>query len=183
VVNDDEWFTLMYETYYDSVAVFVRRRAPDVDVEAVLHDTFMTAWRRLREMPEGDPRPWLYGVARNLLANEFRSKDRRRDLYARAASSRPAEQSDDHAEEVVHRLALHQAIMALPARDREIVELIVWRGLSVAEAAKELGCTRTAVAMRVIRLRRFWPDGHRDAPAAGTAPHPLVRALGRRRRA
>lgn len=148
-------FTLMYRAHYDDIVRFVRRRAPDVDVADVLGQVFLTAWQRLPDIPRGAALPWLYRVARNTLANDVRGRQRSRRLHQRIRTSSPGdEESPDHADLVVDRLALRVAFDQLGQRDQEILRLIAWEGLTVREVATVLECRRTTVAMRVNRLRR-----------------------------
>jgi DNA-directed RNA polymerase specialized sigma24 family protein len=72
-VTDDRRrrFEQMYEANYGPVLGYVVRRTgrPD-DAADVIAETFLTAWRRLADVPAGEAaRPWLFGVARRVLAN------------------------------------------------------------------------------------------------------------------
>jgi RNA polymerase sigma factor (sigma-70 family) len=155
-------FTAMYEAHYDAVARYVRRRAPDVDLADVLAKVFLAAWQRFADVPPDAALPWLYRTAGNVLANEFRGRQRAARLQERAEPPPPAV---DHADHVVDRLALSAAFDGLDPRDQEILRLIAWEALTVREAALVLGLRRTTVAMRVRRLaRRFrGPSGERGA--------------------
>jgi RNA polymerase sigma-70 factor (ECF subfamily) len=72
-------FRLLYERNYAPITAYVRRRVrrgdgSDADIVA---EVFVVAWRRFLEVPEQtEELPWLYGVARNLVANHFRSVQR-----------------------------------------------------------------------------------------------------------
>src|SRR5918999_3175285 len=72
-------FRTVYEANYHRVLGFVlRRTANREDAEDVVAETFLTAWRRLEQMPAGgEARLWLYGVARRALANQQRGERRR----------------------------------------------------------------------------------------------------------
>jgi RNA polymerase sigma-70 factor, ECF subfamily len=52
-------------------------------------ETFLVAWRRFDEVPR-DPLPWLYGVARRVLADQRRAGRRRASLQGRAGSVAPS---------------------------------------------------------------------------------------------
>ncbi|MGH2850173.1 MAG: RNA polymerase sigma factor, partial [Solirubrobacteraceae bacterium] len=60
-------FELLFETYHAQIAAYVGRRAPREAVEDVVEETFLVAWRALERVPD-EPLPWLYGVARRVLA-------------------------------------------------------------------------------------------------------------------
>ena len=63
---------------------FVGHRVPQEAVGDVVAEVFAVAWRRLDEVDPDNPRAWLYAVAHRLVANEHRSRLRRRRLEERA---------------------------------------------------------------------------------------------------
>jgi RNA polymerase sigma-70 factor (ECF subfamily) len=67
-------FEEIYAACHDPVLGYVLRRTGNGhDAADVLAETFLTAWRRLDDVPGGEStRPWLYGVARRVLANHHR---------------------------------------------------------------------------------------------------------------
>src|SRR4029450_2647016 len=65
----------MFRECYPVVRAYARRRAAPDAAQDVVADTFLVAWRRLEDVPE-DALPWLYGVARRVLANQRRSAAR-----------------------------------------------------------------------------------------------------------
>src|SRR5438128_2115300 len=74
-----EAFRRIYEACYRAIAAYARRRLSDGDADDVVADTFLVAWRRLEDVPQGDlTLPWLYGVARRVVS-EGRRSGRRRD--------------------------------------------------------------------------------------------------------
>ncbi|HEX5741273.1 MAG TPA: sigma-70 family RNA polymerase sigma factor [Pilimelia sp.] len=150
----EQRFTAMYRECYADVARFVHRRATDVDVAEVVSQVFLTAWRRFDDVPQEAPLPWLYAVASRVLANELRGRQRARRLTQRVVAVAPPPDQPDHSARVVNEVALRAAFDQLSERDQEILRLIAWEGLTTAETAVVLGCGRTAVAMRVRRLRR-----------------------------
>ncbi|MFC9249497.1 RNA polymerase sigma factor [Streptomyces sp. NPDC057136] len=85
----EEQFTAMYRDHRVAVERYVLRWAQPDDVGDVLAEVFLTAWRRLEQVP-AEPLPWLYGVARRVLANDRRAAQRRSDLGGRLAGQRPA---------------------------------------------------------------------------------------------
>ncbi len=78
-------FEAVYAAYHGPVLGYVLRRTGNPDDAAdVIADTFLTAWRRLEDMPpEPAARLWLYGVARRVLANHHRGQRRRSALAGR----------------------------------------------------------------------------------------------------
>src|SRR5215471_14867391 len=71
--RDETWFTRVYAAQYPSVVNYGLRRLADLDASAELaQEVFVIAWRRRAEVPDHSL-PWLYGVARRLLANRYRA--------------------------------------------------------------------------------------------------------------
>lgn len=148
----EERFTVLYERHYDHIERYVRRRAPDAAVRDVVADVFLVVWRRLRDVPD-EPLPWLYGVARRVLANEVRGLQRGRRLVERAGKH-TEDTAADHADDVARRLTVAAAFDRLADSDQEALRLVAWEGLGVRDAAKAAGCSVTAFGMRLHRARR-----------------------------
>ncbi|WP_130348375.1 RNA polymerase sigma factor [Herbihabitans rhizosphaerae] len=148
-----ERFTHVYQEHYGDIKRFVGRRLAEPEVDDAVADVFAVVWRRLDELGS-TPLPWLYGVARNVLANQYRSARRARDLleHARATSSRDAD--PDHAADVANRLAAAAAFDQLSEADQEVLRLVAWENLSSTQVGEVLGCARTTASMRVSRARR-----------------------------
>lgn len=72
-MSTDDAFAEAYRAHYWAVSRFVARRLDGQahEVEEVVAEVFSIAWRRRAELPDA-PLPWLYGVARNCLANTVR---------------------------------------------------------------------------------------------------------------
>ena len=87
--DHDERFRDLYTRHFDALLAYAVRRVPrPEDAADVVADTFLVAWRRRSHLPAGDEaRLWLYGVARNMLANKRRG-DRRRDRLGEALRQR-----------------------------------------------------------------------------------------------
>jgi len=144
-------FDDVYTAHRDAVWRYFRRRS-DGDHEDLTTEVFLVAWRRREELPV-EPLPWLYGVARKVLANHRRAGDRRDALAERAAAHAPASEPD-LADAVGLRTDLARALAELSEHDRELVLLVAWEGLTLAEVAAALGCRRGAAAVRLHRARR-----------------------------
>ena len=150
-----ERFAELYERAYLPVLKYARRRA-EADVAGdVVSEVFVVAWRRLSDVPDADPLPWLYAVARRVLANQRRGADRGIRLAERvAASARNGLGSADPAETVTAGLSVAAAFGRLSPADREVLALAVWEELSPRDTARVLGCSTAAVATRLSRARR-----------------------------
>jgi RNA polymerase sigma-70 factor, ECF subfamily len=143
-------FEEMFRENYAAVRGYaLRRTSPEAAQDAVA-ETFLVAWRRFDDMPD-DSLPWLFGVARRVLANQRRSSARGDALERKLAATTPPE----HLEESVTESEVVRAALArLSERDREALMLVAWHGLSGKRAARVAGCTRAAFDVRLHRARR-----------------------------
>jgi RNA polymerase sigma-70 factor (ECF subfamily) len=150
-VGDRERFERMYRDHADRVHAYAWRRSDAATADEVVAEVFLVAWRRLDRVP-GEPLPWLLAVSRRVLANRRRSIRRAAALQGRLqqAFRSPVSGVVDHT--VLGALAM------LGERDRELLLLIAWDGLSQAEAAEVLGIRRPAVATRLHRARQRLAD-------------------------
>jgi RNA polymerase sigma factor (sigma-70 family) len=130
----------------------LRRTASPDDAADVLAETFLAAWRRLDELPQGDDgRLWLYGVARRVLANHHRGERRRSALADRLRAELTSSYVPPEFDGESARIA--EALRRLPERQRELLALNAWEGLDYGEIATVLGCSRNAVRIRLHRAR------------------------------
>jgi RNA polymerase sigma factor (sigma-70 family) len=145
-----ERFEHLFRANYPAVRGYaLRRTSPDAAQDAVA-ETFLVAWRRFDDVPE-DALPWLFGVARRVLANQRRASGRGEVLQERlAGGARPESLEESVTESEIVRAALAR----LSERDREALMLVAWHGLSGKRAARAAGCTRTAFDVRLHRARR-----------------------------
>ena len=130
------------------------RGATWAEAEDVVAEVFLVCWRRLDDVP-ASPVPWLVGVARKVLANHWRSRRRWEALQARIGQE--IEPCDDGWGSLVSandsNPGVSDALSLLSDADREILILFAWDGLSYEEAAEVLGCTKTAIGLRLHRAR------------------------------
>ena len=172
-------FEAVYAAYHGPVLGYVLRRTENPDDAAdVIADTFLTAWRRLEDLPpEPAARLWLYGVARRVLANHHRGQRRRSALAGRLRAD--LTQSYQPPEYTGERAEIAQAFGRLPAAEREVLALSAWEGLDPGQIAIVLDCSRNAVRVRLHRARKRFareladrhaqpPDRHAHPPAPRT---------------
>lgn len=150
-------FARIYEAHYRSVLAYARRRSfSDTDADEVVSETFLIAWRRLDVVPTGDEAlPWLFGVARRVIANQRRATRRRADLGTRLAQQVAPGDREIDARVLAsdEQQAVLDALGRLKADDQELLRLVTWEGLSHRHAAQVLGCSEGAVAVRLNRAR------------------------------
>ena len=158
--RNQEWFRAMYHENYRPLLAYARRRVDWSTAEEVVADTFLTAWRRRDDVPEGQERPWLFGVARNTIRNATRTLGRQRAVREKLRGlpePGPDDPSsaDSSTEAADGRAAvLRAALDSLAEADREVLMLVAWEELSYAEIGQMLGLTPNAVAIRVHRARK-----------------------------
>ena len=118
--NDDvDKFAELYRANVDALFAYaLSRSSPDRAAE-VVEETFLVAWRRLDQLPV-EARPWLFGVARKVLAHQRRASERQVALGLRAVAYEASEGFEpDHAEHVVeHERVLSGAGAAQRRRAR-----------------------------------------------------------------
>ncbi|HEY7280630.1 MAG TPA: sigma-70 family RNA polymerase sigma factor [Actinomycetota bacterium] len=169
----DHLFRRLFDAHYHRILGYALRRRDDAqDAADVVAETFLTAWRRLDDLPRGgEELLWLYGIARRVVANSRRSDRRRTRLTERLREDFAARLRDElssaaveHGPEVtVQRGVIAEALEGLPEEDREVIRLVAWEGLSRAELGTVLGCTPNAATIRLHRARRRLAGRLREA--------------------
>jgi len=133
------------------VLAYAMRRTPThADAEDVASETFAIAWRKLGSIPTDEPLPWLYAVARRVVANHRRGLGRRERLAALLRVDdvpTPMRAGDD-----VDGPAF-AALAQLSPADQEVLRLVAWEELGNQQIAAVLGITANAVAIRLHRAR------------------------------
>ena len=143
-----EAVTLLYERHAAAVHGYALRRSDRETADEVLAQVFMVAWRRRSVVPE-DALPWLYGVARRVLADQRRGAARRSRLGERlrgeAIEASPGPMlADDGLSAAMHRLS---------EADREALLLRYWEELEPVQIARAMGCSRATMGVRLHRAR------------------------------
>jgi len=152
--DDKARFEALFEDHRRAVLAYARRRVGDDAAADVVADTFLVAWRRLDAVGD-DPLPWLYGVARKVIANQRRAQRRSQALVGRLAEDRVAPAPAPSPEDAFGAAdALRDAFARLGERDREALALVAWEGLDPDHAARAAGCSRATFAVRLHRARR-----------------------------
>lgn len=146
----------LFEKHYAEVLAYcVRRIGPD-EAEDVAAEVFAIAWRRLDDIRMESARAWLYGTARGVISNRWRSLKSRSRLSKRIAGLAPDPQETpdvfivrrEEDEEVV------ETLKTLKDSDQEILMLSAWEELSNAEIAEVLDITKSAAEQRLHRAKQ-----------------------------
>lgn len=136
--------------HHGAVSAYVRRRLPDAEVEDAVAEVLARAWAGWP--PDGDPLPWLYGIARNVVLEGYRGRERdARSLGAAAALER--RRRSDGPEDITGVMAVGQAMAQLRPADREILRLAAWEGLDDNGLAAALGIRGGTARVRLHRAR------------------------------
>jgi len=147
-------FDALYRDARDDVYAYVvallRSRSAAEDVTA---QAFERAFRKVRSYDpgKGGPRAWLFGIARNAALDELRRRRRRARLVAE-----PEDESlvpaHEEAEGAIRRAALRNAMAELSPRERELVALKFFAGLTNAEIASVTGTSETNAGTKLHRV-------------------------------
>jgi RNA polymerase sigma factor (sigma-70 family) len=153
-------FATVFDRHYDAVHRYLARRVgPDL-ADDLAAETFTEAFDvRFRfDTAHPDARPWLFGIATNLLRHHHRGEARRLRAYARL--DRPAD-ADDGLGGIEARLdaeragpAIAEALMRLSAGERDVLLLFAWADLRYEEIAVALRIPIGTVRSRLHRARR-----------------------------
>ncbi|MGX6600915.1 RNA polymerase sigma factor [Micromonosporaceae bacterium Da 78-11] len=165
--RDEPWFTDLYATHQVAVTRYGLRRLAGADSAGELaQEVFIVAWRRRQDVPD-QALPWLYGVARRLLANQRRTR--------RPVPSPEVDIAVAGGADLVTTVAdLRVALTTLTEDDQEILRLVGWEELTVAEAAVVVGCSRATAAVRLHRVRRRLGAAMTAYDRPGTQPRTVL---------
>lgn len=161
--GDAHAFSVFFRRHVDAVTRYAVRRCngPD-DVADLVGECFLIALQAAgRYRPETDTAlPWLFGIARRLVAKQRRRLASRRRLLAKASNVFPRF-SESEADSVAAAIdaarqapALEHALQLLSSSEREVLQLVAYDGLTPTEAAITLGITANAARLRLSRARK-----------------------------
>jgi RNA polymerase sigma factor (sigma-70 family) len=155
-----EAFAQLYDRYAADIHRYVARRLGQSVVDDITAETFLIAFRTRDRYDTSRPnaRPWLYGIAANLIGRHRRSEVRALRALARTGTDPVAESWTDSADERVAAQAAHRplarALASLSARDRHVLLLVAWADLTYQEVADALDIPVGTVRSRLNRARR-----------------------------
>jgi len=161
--QDPELFTAVYDRYIRDIYRYVAGRLDTQVADDIAAETFCVAFgQRDRFDPERGLRPWLFGIATNLVARHRRKEARHYRALARTAPEPPA---DGHENRVVSAVTaqllqprLARALTTLSAGERDVITLVALSQLSHEEVAEALGIPYGTVCSRLSRARRKLQD-------------------------
>jgi RNA polymerase sigma-70 factor (ECF subfamily) len=159
-LTDPERFAEIFHRHWDEIHRYIARRLGPEVAEDVSSETFVVAFRgRERyDLSRTDARPWLYGIATNLIGQHRRAELRRRQLLARAdaewMTSSFTDGSDARVTAELLGPRIASVLSSLSAADRDLLLLIAWADLTYAEAAVALRLPMGTVRSRLHRVRK-----------------------------
>lgn len=165
-------FEAVFAAHQRPILAYAMRRTQTLaDAEDASAETFVVAWRKIDAVPVAseDVLPWLYAVARRVLANQRRGRGRRERLTAILRIEdvpTPLRLGDDFDGPTFVALA------SLSPADQEVLRLVAWEDLGNQAIAQVLGITPNAVAIRLHRARSRFTDALARTPAPDALKYP-----------
>ncbi len=152
-------FAAVFDRHYDFVHRYLGRRVGFEVADDLVSETFTTAFRvRARyDLAHSDARPWLLGIATNLVRHHRRAEVRRLRAYERLETE--AAVGIDEAlvaarvDAAAERPRIARALARIPDADRDALLLLAWADLTYAEIALALGIPIGTVRSRIHRAR------------------------------
>lgn len=161
-------FEVIFSRHYETIRTFLARRIGTNDADDLAAKAFLIAFesRFKYQTDRADARPWLYGIATNVLRRHFRTEQRRLRALAQLRPETATNESDLLDEDAViarvdsERMAPHiaAALLGLSKRTRDVVVLVAWEELTYDETAEALGIRAGTVRSRLFRARRQLRD-------------------------
>jgi RNA polymerase sigma-70 factor, ECF subfamily len=157
--QEPERFAVLFDRHAPHIHRYLARRAGRDVADDLVAETFLAAFakRDRYDLGYADARPWLYGIASNLVGQHRR--DEVRQYRIRQATAAEPE-VPGHAERVAAdvtaqatRALLAEALAALPTGDRDVLLLIAWEQLTYEEVARALAIPVGTVRSRLHRAR------------------------------
>lgn len=116
------------------------------DLAAATFEKAFRSWRRF-DPRRGSEKTWLFGIARSVALDHFRTEERRRRREERYAREAPGAEE----EPLGFSPELEAALRTLSRGEREVLALRILLDLNAETAARVLGIGRTACSMRLAR--------------------------------
>jgi RNA polymerase sigma factor (sigma-70 family) len=158
--REPERFAVVFDLYYAQIHGYAVRRLGRSLADDVAAETFLVAFagRERYDLSRPDARPWLYGIASNLISRHCRAEVRRFRALARTGRD---EVSEGHADRVAVRLdaqayrgPLAAALAGVSDADRDVLLLVAWGELTSEEVGEALGIPAGTARSRLHRARQ-----------------------------
>ena len=162
--DDPQAFAVLYDKYCRAVHRYAATRAGESIADDVMSQTFLVAFESRESFDHAweDARPWLFGIATNLLRRHHRTEARRLKAFAKAAGRDSYGDGTDRVAERLDAAAatsnLAAAMRKLSPADRECLLLYAWADLTYEGIALATGVRVGTVRSRLNRARRTLRD-------------------------
>jgi len=176
-VAEPEAFAVIFDRHATEIHRYAARRLGDSIAEDVVAETFLVAFRRRGRYDPAYPnaRPWLYGIATNMISRHRQAEVRLYRALARTGVDPVvASPADDVARVSAagERRALAAALARLSVADRNTLLLVAWGELSYGQAASALRVPVGTVRSRLNRARRKVREALGDTSPIQSAEEP-----------
>jgi RNA polymerase sigma-70 factor (ECF subfamily) len=159
---EPEQFAVIYDRHASAVHRYLARRAGTSIADDLTAETFLVAFRQREryDIEQPDARPWLLGIATNLLRRQVRTEVRQYRAFARSGAD-PVRSRDEDEDDLLARVSaasvsrrLAGVLAELSERDRSVLLLIAWEQLTYEEVAQALGIPVGTVRSRLHNARK-----------------------------
>lgn len=156
---DPARFGMIFDRHHAAIQSYLQRRVGRDEGDDLAAETFLRAFASRSHYVIGrqDAKPWLFGIATNLLRHRWRHERRQLRAYARTGIDPVAPAIEELEERVDAALAgplIAGALASLPRGERDVLLLHAWADLSHTEIAEALGIPPGRVRARLLRARR-----------------------------
>jgi RNA polymerase sigma factor (sigma-70 family) len=171
--TDADAFTGIYDRYFPVIHRYVAGRLGSQAADDLAAEAFLVAFRKRDRFDpgRGTVRPWLFGIATNLVAQHRRAEIRRYRAMARTGIEPAADSHENRVVSLVAAAALQpqlaRALAALSQQERDVILLVASGELSHEEIAQSLAIPNGTVRSRLSRARKKLRAalGHEEIPA------------------
>ncbi|MFC7586334.1 RNA polymerase sigma factor [Nonomuraea antimicrobica] len=158
-LHQPESFAALFHRHFSAIHGYAERRLSRPLADDIAAETFLIAFDRrdTYDLSRSDARPWLYGIASNLISRHHRTEIRQYRALARTAANEVGEDHSGRVADALDALAargpLAAALAGLPAGDRDVLLLVAWAELTSDEVGRALGVPAGTVRSRLHRAR------------------------------
>lgn len=158
-IKTPERFAAIFDRHFDALFGYLQRRLGPSVADELVNELFLIAFRDRAKYDTAhkSARPWLFGIATNLMRRHQRTERRKLLAYSKLGED-PVENEFELAERRVDSArqgpALATGLARLRAKDRHVLLLWAWAGLSYEEIATALRIPLGTVRSRLARARR-----------------------------
>lgn len=158
-LHEPERFETVFHRHAPQITRYVTRRLGPGPAEDIVAETFLLAFQKREsyDLARRDARPWLYGIATNLIRRHVREEVRLLRMLERTGVDPVTESFTDRADSRISADAVSRRLAAtiagLPAKHRDVLLLLAWTELTYGQVGQALGVSAGTVRSRMNRIR------------------------------